>query len=240
MNNKNTNKIYTIYKLLYDKYGVQGWWPFFDYSENAEELYAIHPNDYTYPKNEMQVFEVVLGSILTQNTTYTSVIKALMNLYELKSLSPKKIQDLDLEVLKNAIKPAGYFNQKSRYILEYIKFHNSLDGNTPSRAELLKVIGIGEETADSILLFGYNQAEFKVDAYTKRILLELNLINEKAKYKDIKKLMQDSLQEITKNKEELRIIYQEFHALIVKHAQVYYSKKPYAQGCFLKEQIIGM
>lgn len=235
MKNTNTNKIYTIYKLLYDKYGVQGWWPFFDYDENAKELYAIHPNDYTYPKNEMQIFEVVLGSILTQNTTYTSVIKALMNLYDLKSLSPAKIQELDLEELKTAIKPAGYYNQKSRYILEYIKFHNALDGAVPSRKELLKVIGIGEETADSILLFGYNQAEFKVDAYTKRILQELKLIDEKTKYKDIKKLIQDSLEQITSDKEELRIIYQEFHALIVKHAQVYYSKKPYVQGCFLKE-----
>lgn len=228
------NKIYTIYELLYKEYGSQGWWPFLNYDASAKEFYSYHPNDYTFPKNKTQIFEVALGSILTQNTTFASVVKSLKNLHSLNCLTPTEISNMDILKLKEAIKASGYFNQKSRYILEYIKFYNSLNGTVPTREELLKVIGIGEETADSILLYGYNQAEFKVDAYTKRLLLELNIINKNAKYGDIKKLMQDSLQQITKDKEKLRIIYQEFHALIVNHAKIHYSKKPYAQKCFLK------
>lgn len=110
----------------------------------------------------------------------------------------------------------------------------------------MSVKGVGEETADSILLYGYNQAQFKSDAYTKRMLLELGFIDgetpqvrgQKAKYKDMKILMETSLKEITTNKEELRIIYQEYHALIVEHGKHYYSKKPYGVGCFLKDNIV--
>jgi endonuclease-3 related protein len=221
------NKIYGIYKRLYKEYGAQGWWPFLDT--------GYHPNDYDYPKNENQLFEVALGSILTQNTTFTSVEKALNNLQELNCTTSKAIKNMDIEILKSAIKPAGYFNQKSQYILNFIEFYDELKGRVPSREELLKVKGIGEETADSILLFGYNQCEFKIDAYTKRLLLELGLCEEKAKYSDIKALMENSLKEVIKDEEELRIVYQEYHALIVEHGKKYYSKKPYGVDDFLKK-----
>ncbi len=233
------NDICKIYKTLYKIYGPQGWWPFLNYDSknnlNSKNIYNYHINDYTFPKSSNQIFEVCLGSILTQNTTFSSVVKALKNLYVIDCLTPEKIQATNIEKFKKAIKVSGYYNQKSNYIMAFIKFYNSLDSKIPTRKELLNIKGIGEETADSILLYGYNQTEFKVDAYTKRIFLELNLINKKAKYKDIKKLAEDSLQEITKDKEELRIIYQEFHALIVKHAKQFYSKKPYGVGCILKK-----
>jgi endonuclease-3 related protein len=221
------NKIYGIYKRLYKEYGAQGWWPFLDT--------GYHPNDYDYPKNENQLFEVALGSILTQNTTFTSVEKALNNLQELNCTTSKAIKNMDIEILKSAIKPAGYFNQKSQYILNFIEFYDELKGRVPSREELLKVKGIGEETADSILLFGYNQCEFKIDAYTKRLLTELGLVEEKAKYRDMKALMEKSLKEVIKDEEELRIVYQEYHALIVEHGKRYYSKKPYGVDDFLKK-----
>jgi endonuclease-3 related protein len=102
----------------------------------------------------------------------------------------------------------------------------------------LSVLGVGEETADSILLYGYNSPEFKVDAYTKRVLLELGLIDEKAKYRDMKQLMQEALKECIEDEEELRIVFQEYHALIVNHSKVFYSKKPYGVDCFLKEKIL--
>ncbi len=221
------NKIYEIYKRLYKEYGAQGWWPFLGT--------GYHPNDYGYPKNSDQVFEVALGSILTQNTTFVSVQKALENLQKLNCTTSQAIKSIDIEDLKSAIKPAGYFNQKSQYILNFIEFYDNLNGRVPTRDELLKVKGIGEETADSILLYGYNQCQFKIDAYTKRLLTELGVVEEKAKYRDMKALMENSLKELIKDEEELRIVYQEYHALIVEHGKRYYSKKPYGVDDFLKE-----
>lgn len=221
-------KIYEIYKLLYDTYGPQGWWPFIDG--------GYHKNEYRSEKTSDEIFEVCLGTILTQNTTFNSVVKSLQNLKNLDALTAASIKELDIESLKLAIRPSGYFNQKARYILAFISFYEKLDGGIPSRDELLSVLGIGEESADSILLYGYNRSEFEIDAYTKRLLLELKLIDEKAKYTDMKQLMQKSLEEIVKNERERVVIYQEFHALIVRHSKEYYSKKPYGVGCMLKER----
>ena len=236
------NKIYKIYNLLLEKYGPQGWWPYLNFDGVNESktgnIEGYHIGDYSYPKNEDQIFEVALGTILTQNTTFVSVIKAMKNLNACGGITVVDIKALSIEELKEAIRPAGYFNQKANYILNYIEFYESLDGRVPSRDEVLSVKGVGEETADSILLYGYNQAQFKADAYTKRMLIELGLIEEKAKYKDMKTLMETSLNQITTNEEELRIIYQEYHALIVEHGKHYYSKKPYGVGCFLKENIV--
>ena len=221
--------IYDIYTKLYRTYGAQGWWPFIHY-ENA-----YHPKDYTFPRTTLEVFEVCLGSILTQNTTFTSVVKSLHNLDAKNALSPEAIKQLPLDELKTCIKPSSYHNQKAKYILEFISFFEELKGSTPSRQALLKVLGIGEETADSILLFAYNATEFKIDAYTKRILIDLGLVNEKVKYKEMKALMQESLKGAYKNEREQVILYQEYHALLVCHAKKFYSKKPYGEGSFLRE-----
>lgn len=221
------NKIYNIYKILYENYGPQGWWPITGY--------GYHQLDYTFPRNGNEIFEVCLGSILTQNTTFISVVKSLENLHVKNSLNVDAIESMDINELKEAIKPSGYFNQKARYILEFIKFYRSLNGTTPTREALLSVTGIGEETADSILLYGYNQLQFKVDAYTKRMLVELGFVDEKAKYGEIKTMMESSLKEFVTDEEELLKIYQEFHALIVNHGKNFYSKRPYARGCFLKD-----
>ncbi len=222
------NKIYKIYNLLLEKYGTQGWWPFLGI--------GYHKGDYKYPKNSDQIFEVALGSILTQNTTFLSVVKSLDNLNDIGCITSKTIKSMEIDKLKECIKPSGYFNQKADYILNFIEFYDSLNGKIPTREELLKVKGIGEETADSILLYGYNQSQFKIDAYTKRLLLELGLIEQKAKYKDMKVLMEDSLKEMITDEEDLRIVYQECHSLIVEHGKQYYSKKPYGIGCFLKSK----
>lgn len=221
------NKIYNIYELLYDNYGPQGWWPITGY--------GYHKLDYTFPRDKREIFEVCLGSILTQNTTFKSVVKSLQNLHAKNALSAKALEEMDINELKEAIKPSGYFNQKARYILEFIKFYNSLDGTVPTREALLKIVGIGEETADSILLYGYNQLEFKVDAYTKRLLLELGLIDKKTRYAEIKNIMEGSIKECVKDEAKRLMVYQEFHALIVEHGKKFYSKKPYGIGCFLKQ-----
>lgn len=221
-------KIYEMYKLLYKSYGPQGWWPFLESGYDK--------GNYRFNKTSDEIFEVALGTILTQNTTFKSVVKSLQNLKNLDALNPTSIKKLDIESLKLAIKPSGYFNQKARYILEFISFYESLNGRVPSRDELLSVLGIGEESADSILLYGYNQSEFEIDAYTKRVLLELGLIDERAKYKEMKELMQKSLEEFIKDEKQRVIAFQEYHALIVNHSKDFYSKKPYGVGCMLKER----
>jgi len=223
------NEIYKIYKALYKNYGPQGWWPIVGY--------GYHKQDYSFPRNSDEIFEVCLGSILTQNTTFTSVVKSLNNLYEKNALHVEAIKKMDIDEFKEAIRPSGYYNQKARYILEFILFYKKLSGATPSREALLSIVGIGEETADSILLYGYNQLHFKVDAYTKRLLLELGLIGEKTKYGEIKSMIESSIKEYVKDERELLILYQEFHALIVKHGKEFYSKKPYGAGCFLKNKL---
>lgn len=221
------NKIYEIYKTLYAHYGPQGWWPITGC--------GYHKLDYAFPRNSDEIFEVCLGSILTQNTTFVSVVKSLENLYAKNALSAKAIEEMDIDELKEAIRPSGYFNQKARYILEFINFYNSLDGTIPTRNALLNIVGIGEETADSMLLYGYGQLQLKVDAYTKRLLVELGFIDEKTKYAEIKSILEGSLKECVKDEKELLMIYQEFHALIVEHGKRFYSKKPYGAGCFLKK-----
>ena len=233
-------KIYEIYKDLYKEYGPQGWWPFIEFDtikrDKTGNDVGYHPLDYSYPKTKKQRVEIFLGCILTQNTTFTSVIKAMLNLEKLNAIDFDVIKTMDIEKFKEAIRPAGYFNQKASYILNFIEFYESLEGRVPRRQELLKVKGIGEETADSILLYGYNQVEFKVDAYTKRLYFALGLIDEKAKYKDVKTLIENSLEKQNLDKKEALIVYQEYHALIVEHCKRYYSKKPYALNCFLKEK----
>lgn len=233
------NKIYKIYNKLFEHYGQQGWWPYLNFEGTNKNKTGVtegyHIGDYSYPKTEDQIFEVALGSILGQNTTFISAVKAIKNLNEAGGITKDAIKALSIEKLKEAIRPAGYFNQKAEYLLNYIEFYEKLNGKLPTREELLQVKGVGEETADSILLYGYNQPQFKIDAYTKRLLIELELIDTQAKYKDMKILMESNLEQITIDKEELRIIYQEYHALIVEHGKNYYSKKPYGVGCFLKK-----
>lgn len=232
------NKIYTIYNVLYKTYGQQGWWPLINHegvnvNKNGNTV-GYHVGAYNFPRNALEVFEVCLGAFLTQNTTFTSVVKSLHNLKALDALSPKGIKELDIETFKLAIKPSGYFNQKAKYILGFISFFEALDGKIPTRDALLSVLGVGEETADSILLYGYNEEEFVVDAYTKRMFFSLGLIDEKSQYAEVKKIIQDALEVCIKNKEERIIIYQEYHALIVNHAKDFYSRKPYGMGCVLQ------
>jgi endonuclease III related protein len=218
--------ILKIYEKLYKLYGPQGWWPLMDLeSENIKKTGATqgyHPLNYDFPQTEKQKYEIILGAILTQNTAWTSAEKALLNLKDLDAINPERILVLDEEILKEAVRPAGFLNQKSVYIKEMSNFFINLKGQTPSRGEILKVKGVGNETADSILLYAYKLPEFVVDAYTKRILSHIGVVDEKIRYMDLKKLFEDNLPAEVP-------LYQEYHALIVEHAKRYYSKKPYRE-----------
>lgn len=220
-----------IYDKLLETYFYQGWWPMINYDgvnpTKSGSVNGYHPHDYTFPRNDNEQFEIILGAILTQNTSWPSVEKSLRNLNKLIDFNSENLAENFLILLdkksdevKNAIKPAGYFNQKYNYLINITKFYIHLNGRTPSRSEVLNVKGVGNETADSILLYAYKQKEAIISAYLKRILLYLGLIDEKDSYIKIKKYFEKEFDGSIKD-------YQEFHSLIVEHAKRFYSKKPY-------------
>ncbi|AKB47513.1 Endonuclease III [Methanosarcina sp. Kolksee] len=235
--NLNTEKkglkpvIRKIYDCLLGSYGPQGWWPLTELRESGGKnptktgsIQGYHPADYTYPQTRNQQFEIICGALLTQNTSWIQVEKALLNLKDILSLkqthsfSPEVILSLDPEVLKEAIRPAGYYNQKAVRLKDLACWFSELEDRIPARKELLSLKGVGPETADSILLYAFKQPSFVVDAYTKRIVTNLGLVDEKAGYNEIKALFEENLPEDL-------AVYQEYHALLVEHAKRYYQKK---------------
>ncbi len=240
--------ILRIYGCLMEAYGPQGWWPLTELHTNGGSnptktgsVQGYHPGDYTYPKTENQQFEIICGALLTQNTSWPQVETALLNLKSLKALSPEGILSLDPETLKEAIKPAGYYNQKAdrlKILAEWFsdlrerspdrpseraperapERSNKIIQRIPTRKELLSLKGVGPETADSILLYAFKQPSFVVDTYTRRIMANLGLVGEKAKYDEIKALFEENLPEDP-------FLYQEYHALLVEHAKRHYKKK---------------
>jgi len=223
--------ILKIYKFLFNSYGPQGWWPLIELHDNGGKnptktgsVQGYHPGDYTYPHTDNQQFEIVCGALLTQNTSWQQVERALISLKQINSLSPQGILSLDPETLKEAIKPAGYYNQKTVRLKTLAEWFLELEGRMPERDELLSLKGVGPETADSILLYAFKQPSFVVDAYTRRIVSNIGLADEKAKYSEIKALFEENLPEDL-------VIYLEYHALFVEHAKRYYQKKVNYSRC---------
>lgn len=217
-----------IYEKLLERYGFQGWWPLLNHQgvnpTKTGSIKGYHPKDYSFPKNDSERFEICVGAILTQNTNWQNVEKSLINLKNNCLLSAAKIID-NLQLVKGCIKPSGYYNIKAKYLENFSRFYLSLKGRTSLRDELLSVKGIGKETADSILLYAYKVPVFVVDAYTKRLVNNLGLIDS-ADYEKIRSFFEAELPKDYK-------LFQEFHSLIVEHAKNYYSKKPYGLNDFL-------
>ena len=200
-----------IYNELYETYGPQGWWPLLRKEGNRLKMW-YHRGEYDFPRNENEVFEICVGAILTQNTNWNNVEKALTALYRENLLNATAILRAEAQRIKTLIRPAGYFNQKTRYLKNFSEFFLSLHGCIPTRKELLEVKGIGNETADSMLLYAWHQPEFVVDAYTKRIFSAMGFFDVKAGYMQVKELFENSLPRDV-------VVYQEYHALIVEHAK---------------------
>jgi endonuclease-3 related protein len=199
-----------IYKALAARYGNLHWWP-------AETPY-----------------EVIAGAILAQNTAWSNVKKAIANFQG--DLSPGRVMGLDIKALIEIIRPAGFFNQKSVYLKEAAAWFGRYGFSASAvrklplaqvRAELLSVRGVGNETADSILLYAFGFPTFVVDAYTMRLLSRLP-VDAGRRYEEVKAYFE---RELPRDAE----IYNNFHAMIVVNAKEHCRKKPVCKGCPLSE-----
>jgi len=187
------------------------------YQQLNQHYPALEPHAETWElwikpsKSPSERFEVTIGTILVQNTNWRNVNQAVVNLKRAGIISFEQLQKVDLERLKELVKPAGFYNQKAVYLqsLSTLLLRHQVQGTIPSRQELLTCKGIGNETADSILLYCFQQAVPVVGTYTRRFL-----------------------KNFPKDSEGLS----RFHALIVCHGQGYCRKRvPKCSGCVLGE-----
>lgn len=200
-----------IYNRLLRRYGHQGWWP-------ADEA-----------------FEIIVGAILTQNVAWTNVEKALANLKEVGCLTPKQLRQLPIEDLASLIRSSGYFNAKAKKLKAFAHhlslYHDSLDAMfrkeiSSLRYELLTIYGIGEETADDIILYAANKPSFVIDMYTRRIMNRVGIHPESESYHGYKALFEDNVPRDA-------AVYNEFHALLDRHAAEICRKRPLCTQCCL-------
>jgi endonuclease-3 related protein len=203
-------------KALLDAYGPQGWWPLLFHPgtnpTSTGRLTGYHPGDFSFPRNEAERFEICVGAILTQNTAWTNVERALAWLSQGQLLSAQAILSAEPSVIETAIRPSGYFRTKTRKLKAFAQLYQGLAGRVPSREMLLAVWGIGPETADSMLLYAYGQAEMVVDAYTVRVLCHHGYCRPPLDYERAKRYCERRLPRSVES-------YQEFHALMVEHAK---------------------
>jgi endonuclease III related protein len=207
-------EIKAAYRLLLEEYGEQGWWP-------INKVYS--PSFKKRKRTPPEQFEIAVGAILTQNTSWGNVEKALENLREAGALGQEGMGRLTPKELGTLIRPAGYFNIKAKKLREYLKYSGQI-----TREGLLGVWGLGPETVDSILLYAYGKPVFVVDAYTKRILSRMGLCGKKAEYPEIQEMFHAELGKDAG-------IFNECHALIVRHAKEHCRVKPLCEGCPLEK-----
>ena len=166
---------------------------------------------------------MIIGAILTQNTSWNNVEKAINNLKENDLIASDKILKVDTQKLANLIKPSGYYNQKAERLKIIAKFFK--ENKEVTRENLLKVKGVGPETADSILLYAFNKPYFVIDTYTKRIFKRLGI----AKTEDY-----NQLQELFhKNLDNNSKLFNEYHALLVRLGKEFCTKTPICKKCLL-------
>lgn len=199
-----------VYKKLLKRYGCQHWWP------------ADTP------------FEVMVGAVLTQNTAWANVERAIANLKSQSCLTPQCILKTPLPTLAEWLKPSGYFNIKAQRLRNYCQWYvdagefaqlSRLDTETLRKA-LLVVNGIGPETADDILLYAFERPVFVIDAYTRRIFSRLQLTVDKASYEVLRAEFESHLKIDV-------AVFNEYHALIVRHAKEACKKRPDCVNCCL-------
>lgn len=204
-----------IYDALFAHYGGQRWWP----GETP--------------------FEVMVGAVLTQNTAWSNVERAIANLKRADALTCRAMHDLGDAALAELIRPAGYFNVKARRLKALCRFLAGRgvadaperlagqDEMAELRAALLGVHGVGEETADSILLYALDLPSFVVDAYTRRAFGRLGTLGDEESYAQVKRLFETNLARDTR-------LYNEYHALIVRLGKEHCRPRPRCADCPLQ------
>ena len=208
-----SERLSEIYELLLEAYGPQHWWP------------AESP------------LEVLVGAVLTQNTNWQGVEKAMASLKLHNLLNSHKLQAIPTEDLARLIKPAGYYNLKAHRLKNLIAFvTEAYSGDLETmgqaetdrlRKELLAVNGVGPETADSILLYALEKPVFVVDTYTYRIMSRHGLVGEEVSYDELQQLFIQHLPVEVK-------LFNEYHALLVRVGKLHCRRQPHCQGCPLE------
>lgn len=201
-----------VFARMLAAYGPQHWWP------------GDSP------------FEVMVGAVLTQNTAWSNVERAIANLKEVSWLEPSAIAAAEPTRLAQLIRPVGYFNVKARRLQSFCRFLLERGGEAQLgalatdelRRLLLEVHGVGPETADDMLLYAFDRPVFVVDAYTRRIFLRLGLIDGTETYEQLRRGFEAGLGPDT-------LVYNEYHALIVHHAKRSCRTKPDCGSCVLQE-----
>jgi endonuclease III related protein len=205
------NAFQRVYLRLQNYYGHQDWWP-------AEDE-----------------FEIIIGAILTQNTSWSNVEKAIDNLKQQGLCSAQSLVELELDQLAQLIRSSGYFNQKAlrlKTIAAWYLERGGLNGlnqlnQIELRQQLLNLKGVGNETADDICLYAFNHPLFVIDSYTRRIFSRLSLLNSEHGYSKLQQLFHQYLPTDAAH-------YQQYHALIVAHAKQHCRKKPLCIQCPLQ------
>jgi endonuclease-3 related protein len=198
----------SLFLRLFKHYGPQHWWP------------AESP------------FEVMVGAVLTQNTAWINVERAIENLRRADLLEPAAIAGLALDRLALHLRPSGYFNVKVKRLQALC--HWLLAEQAPEsletealRQRLLSIHGIGPETADDILLYAYQRPVFVIDAYTRRLFSRLGLLDGELSYEALRATFERALPHDV-------AMFNEYHALIDHHAKQVCRPKPICEACFLK------
>ncbi len=217
-----------IYSTLLKKFGPQSWWPV---TLEGEVTPKYHKK---INKNQKHKLEIIFGAILTQNTAWKNVEKAITNLNKHNLIDVKKINKIEQKRLAELIKPSGYYNQKAKKLKDFCNFlirnyNGDLNkffkkGIDELRKDLLSINGIGPETADSIILYAAEKPIFVIGAYTKRIFGRLGF-REKT-YNELQELFMKNLPKDYK-------LFNEYHALLVELGKHYCRKKPLCADCAL-------
>ena len=203
-----------IYRRLLATFGPQSWWP----GETP--------------------FEVIVGAILTQSAAWTNVEKAISKLKKANLLTPSSLRMVSQPELAILIHSSGYYNMKAKKLLSFVNWLNWRFGGSIEkmfvqdarslRLDLLKIYGIGEETADSILLYAGNKPVFVIDAYTRRIIGRLGLPVSGPNYGDYQRLFMSHLADFT--------LFNEYHALLVALGKHFCLKNnPHCESCCLND-----
>lgn len=201
----------TLYNTLYRRYGPQDWWP----GETP--------------------FEIMVGAVLTQNTAWINVERAIINLLEAGALSAEAILAAHPKRLAAWLKPSGYFNVKAKRLKNYCRWYVQEGGyerlsewpTDKLRHGLLSVNGVGPETADDILLYAFERPVFVIDAYTRRLFKRLGMIEGDESYEDLRRYFEKGLQ---RSNDRVQV-FNEYHALIVIHAKDICKTKPVCRDC---------